>query len=265
MKGFSLIAALPFLMAASTEEAPAPKRITETDLIAAASEQATKKPHDVFSNLTPIKLIAGRAFRVSLPLFQAGIGVGLAGDGMAGSWDYDPTSHALKLSAREQSWPVVSLMVQDQAPHGINGFYARYAFGGGRNYTASNAFGATATISAYHARGIGLAYPRQAWNDDGGMPPPRDVLGFVYEADIPMDGAMARRVARGIHLVAEGHVTTFATGENVVCGKVDGEPTMASRIDLSTRFCLVAAKFERVSFQTSDGTVLKEWTLSVVK
>lgn len=269
MQAWRIIVALPFIAIGATSYAVDPAPVQESELLAAASARMSQKLGDVFSSANPIKLIAGRSFRVSLPLFQAHTGADTTAgyfklDHMAGFWDYDSARQVLKLSASEGEFPGIELTLEGDergpAPHGINGFSVHYSVSNSRNYAASNAFGARATIFAYRAHNVVIAYPRRTSDDQIGLPGDRQSLGFQYDADIPMDGAKARQLVKGLRFVVEGRVSTFANGENVNCGEVAGDPTMANRIDLSTQYCLIAAEFDRVSFQGDDGSVLREWS-----
>ena len=269
MQAWRIIVALPFIAIGATSHAVDPAPVQEAELLAAVSARMSQKSGDVFSSANPIKSIAGRSFRVSLPLFQAGPGddntAGLLKfDHMAGFWDYDSARQVLKLSASEgRGLTDIDLALEADksgpAPHGINGFSVFYSVRNSGNYAASNAFGARATIYAYRAHNVVIAYPRRTSDDQIGLPGDRQSLGFQYDADIPMDGAKARQLVKGLRFVVEGRVSTFANGENVYCEEDAGDPTMANRIDLSTQYCLIAAEFDRVSFQGDDGSVLREW------
>ena len=267
MQAWRLVTGLPFIAIAATGHGGDVAPVQETELLAAASTKMSQKPGDVFSKVGTIKSIAGRSFRVSLPLFQAHTGADTTAgyfklDQMAGSWEYDSARQTLRLSASEGQFSNMELMLETDergpAPHGINGFSLNYAVSNSRSYVASNAFGAKATIYAYRAHNVVIAYPRRKSDDQVGLPGDRQILGFQYDAEIPMDGPKARQLVKGLRFVVEGRVSTFANGENVNCGGIAGDPTMANRIDLSTQYCLIAAEFERVSFQ-SDGSVLREW------
>jgi hypothetical protein len=244
-----LQAAVP---AAATGAPPA----GSSDLVSAALRERQHK-QDRFARPVPDAQIAGRRFRISLRVIPVHTGE-LSTEGVPGFWDYDRVRQKLILDARQQMWPTIELMLNDDLKWGLDGFYVQYDLVAGRNYTREN-FGARATIHKYTANAVGLAYPRSAIDDDAGLPQPKDVLGFHYAAEIPMSGDRARVVTATLRLIVEGQVTTFPDGGNVTCGTIEGEPSRTIRLDLATRYCLVAARFDRVSFQDAAGDVLAEW------
>ena len=232
--------------------------LTVQDLDAAATIERRRKP-DAFAKPTANSSLANRRFKIALPVMKAHSG-SLSTEGVPAIWDYDAPSQTLRLSGWEQSWSDLELMLNDRFfKWGIEGFYARYQLIPGKNYIGENGFGARATIYRYVANTLGIAYPRKSFDDASGLPGPKSSLGHVYESAIPMSGLKARSIVAGLKLVVEGETTVFSDGSNIKCGSFEGGASMATRLDMDTRYCLVAGRFDRVSFQDAAGTVLAEW------
>ena len=229
------------------------------ELDAAVARHRAQKV-DMFSKPTPDAPIAGRSFKIKLQVARTHTGGDLASDGVSGLWEYDPARQVLILDARELMSSDLRAALSPQIPHGFDGFYARYGVVPGKSYVGENGFGARAVIRRYTVTSLVLAYPRADYRDNDGMPPFRDELGFHFHKEVPLEGDKARIITAQLQLVAEGKIINFAGGTNVECGALEGEASMTSGMEVASRYCAVAAKFDRVSFQDGAGNVLAEWT-----
>ena len=250
-KGLIAVAAL---LASTTDST-----VGLADLDAAAARHRAQKV-DMFSKPMPDALIAGRSFKIKLQVARTHTGGDLASDGVSGLWEYDPARQVLILDARQLMSSALRTALSPQLPGGFDGFYARYGVLAGKSYIGENDFGARAMIHKYTVTALVLAYPRADYRDNEGMPPFRDELGFRFHKELPLEGDKARLVTAQLSLVAEGKIVAFPNGANVECGTLEGEASMASGMEVSRKYCAVAAKFDRVSFQDGSGNVLAEWT-----
>jgi hypothetical protein len=200
-----------------TLPARAASPLTDDDLFNATRTVATYERKDRFEPGPAGADLAGKAFRVSLPLLSKD-------DGTGGSayWTYDPNTQTLGIHAG---------MYRDAV------FYSVTRKVG--ETPAQNAFGAKVKVKSY----IRLRYVLTG----------DDLTGFDVSLQVPP--AKARALASEMRLVMEGSIVA-PNGRAITCEDGYESPTFDDPTQVTTRRCAVSAVFSRVAVVDANGSEL---------
>lgn len=245
-----------FFVCAAQASAQTPAALTADDLARAARAVATFKPKDRFDPPPSVADLAGRTFRVAIPLHDGN--VARYGQPTTGFWAYDPATGELHVSGSADDFSSgIGLVGVEQGPRSAQGFVFRAAAVPGKSYSAQNSYGARASITPYTGAAFGVAEFSERFTTR--TLPERG----RYDLTLTARPAEARALTAHLALVVEGELTPDSGGRLIRCGDDYIAATVRNPASVSTRTCVFSARVRRVSLTRTDtNELLRSWDAS---
>ena len=223
-----------------------PPPLTRVEIVQEARRAASAFAIGAKPTLTKSPLI-GRRFTVRIP-FGCG-GPGVSSPTAQADVELDPTTSALKLSARPATWtslPALADVPNADRIETVEGFWIPRPWVDSEACPARRDPPLPATPTPAAAQTVGLA---QIFEKGGSRVLMRNDHPYEFVRKLPKDDATL--LGHSYHLVLEGRLVGFGDGRAIHCWSesADHRP-----------ICLYAVTYDRVAFEdATSGAVLAEW------